>query len=201
MRDSLMPSRGTGSNKVVVFLLVGGTIVMAIALFFVLKQRSETGAKKPIAELKQEEKASHVPTMNLVAPKPPPTEEVEDAGAKSPTEPASSKSKKKRRERQGPGGKIDAKQVNSFINARFSQVKACYERRLKVNSFLEGKLDLNIGILASGKVNAISVNRDTVRDTQMLACVKNTILGWQFPKPEGGRVVIAKTFNFKKKVK
>ena len=34
---------------------------------------------------------------------------------------------------------------------------------------------------------------------EMLACVKTTIRAWEFPKPEGGKVIIAKTFNFKKK--
>jgi len=99
----------------------------------------------------------------------------------------------------GRSGTIDAGQVNRFINARFAQVKSCYERRLKNNPLLEGKLDLNINISTKGKVRAITVNRDTVGDSEMLKCVRQTINRWSFPKPTGGSVVIGKTFNFKKK--
>ena len=86
------------------------------------------------------------------------------------------------------------------VHVRFGQVRACYERRLKVDSTLEGTLDLNISIASSGKVTAVTVNRNTVRDAEMLSCVRRTIRGWDFPKPEWGRVVIAKTFRFKKKM-
>lgn len=96
-------------------------------------------------------------------------------------------------------GKIDARAVNSFINSRFQQVRTCYEMRLKKNPLLEGNLDLNIGISTRGKVTSIGVNKDTLGDREVLSCVKKRIRSWTFPKPEGGRVVIAKSFKFKKK--
>ena len=33
-----------------------------------------------------------------------------------------------------------------------------------------------------------------------LVSIKGVIRGWQFPKPEGGKVIIAKQFTFKKKI-
>ena len=201
MRDSLMPTRRSGGNKTVIFLLIGGTVIMLVALVVVLVQRSEKPAPKPEEQPEKEEEV--VPSPSLVAVKPArPLHAVPEVATEAPTEEPDKKTGKKRRGRHGRlSGEIDTKEVNSFINANFSQVKACYERRLKINSFLEGKLDLNIGILESGKVNLVSVNRDTVKDEQMLSCVKSTIRSWVFPKPENGRVVIAKTFNFKKKDK
>ena len=68
-----------------------------------------------------------------------------------------------------------------------------------MNTLLEGKVDVNININERGRVNWITVNRDTVKDGEMLDCVKKTVRSWQFPEPEGGSVVVAKTFTFKKK--
>jgi hypothetical protein len=97
-------------------------------------------------------------------------------------------------------GTIDVKAVDRYINTRFGQVRQCYERRLKINPLLEGKVDLKIGINTKGKASSISVNKDTVRDPQMITCIKGVIRSWQLPKPEGGKVIVAKQFKFKKKL-
>ncbi|HUT79247.1 MAG TPA: AgmX/PglI C-terminal domain-containing protein, partial [Polyangia bacterium] len=102
----------------------------------------------------------------------------------------------------GSGGKqgtIDAAETNKFINAHFSQVRSCYERRLKNNPLLEGNLDLKIRLTPKGRVGSIAVNSDTVRDGEMLDCVMRTIRGWQFPAPVDGWVLFDKSFKFQKK--
>lgn len=197
MRETNPPPSSSGGNKVVLLLLVGGTIILAVALVILFKKRTEPTPKdteppqiaqtvKPAAPLVVAQ-----PTRPILTPEEP------DGG----TESNETKSKTGRKRRSEKIGSIDPKEVNSFMNARFGQVKACYERRLKMNSLLEGKLDLNIDISPVGKVTAVTVNRDTLRDSQMLDCVKRAIRSWDFPKPKGGRVIIGKTFNFKKKMK
>jgi len=99
----------------------------------------------------------------------------------------------------GKQGTMDAAETNRFINANFSQVRVCYERRLKVNPLLEGSLDLKIRLTPKGSVGSVSVNSDTVRDGEMLECVLRTIRGWKFPAPEDGWVVFDKSFRFQKK--
>ena len=198
MKDSLIPDKGPGGNKTVLLLLVGGTVLMAAA-GLVIYLRTGTPAPPP----PEPEPEAPVAVRTLVTPdRPqnllvtPDTEKSTDTGADTAED---TEKKPRKRHGEGPMGTIDSKAVNSYINSHFSQVKACYERRLKVNSFLEGKLDLNIAISPSGKVAAVTVNSDSVRDAEMLSCVRTTIRSWEFPKPQGGRVVIAKTFNFKKK--
>ncbi len=195
MTDSLMPSARSGGNKGVILLLVGGFVLLGITgVVFFLKQ---TGADAPAPPPASIEPALAVPEPLIkqveekpLALMPPDSEPEEDTGEEE-------KPGRKAPERMGT---IDPKEVKTFMNAHFSEVKACYERRLKTNSMLEGKLDLNISVSSSGKVKAVTVNQNTVRDRDMLACVRRTIFGWRFPKPKGGHVVIAKTFNFKKKV-
>ncbi len=196
MRDTSPPPNRSGINKSIV-LLLGGGMIFLIAAGVILFTRRAAPPKPPPEPPKIAEKINVPAPLVVSQPTRPLLHKEPDAGPVETT--PKSQDNKKRRKRREKVGSIDTKQVNRYMNSHFSEVKACYERRLKVNSFLEGKLDLNIDVASTGKVTAISVNKDTVRDQQMLACVKRTIRRWQFPKPNGGRVIIGKTFNFKKK--
>jgi hypothetical protein len=188
MRFSEPPTTPSGSNKAVIILLIAGMLVLAAAGAVLYMRRSAPPPKaRPVPE------ALVAPAPLVIATPVKPLYRVADAG------PAEKKPKKRRARRPERIGTIDTTAVNKFMNGRFEQVRNCYERRLKSNSFLEGKLDLNIEISLTGKVTNIGVNRDTVKDREMLKCVKQTIRKWPFPQPQGGPVVIAKTFNFKKK--
>jgi hypothetical protein len=193
MPDTTPPEKNRGSNKIVLLLLGVGTVILVIALVILVKRRYEP-AQPPASP--QVENAMEEPVPLVIAQPTRPLAEIAepDAGNSDAQD-----DKKTRPYRSQKIGSIDPKQVSEFMNARFGQVKACYERRLKMNSFLEGKLDLNIDISSVGRVNAITVNDDTIGDSQMLDCVKRAIRSWEFPKPKGGRVIVGKTFNFKKK--
>ena len=201
MEDTKMPS-GPKSNKLIVFLLVGGSVMMAAAGVIILTQKS--AAPEPQEAPPKIEAPAMPKTLVISEPTRPPATSQDTETETPPPEETDSVPVKKTAKLQKASadpklGTIDPKKVTSFMNARFSQVKQCYEHRLKTKPFLEGKLDLNINISPSGKVTAITVNRDSVRDAEMLGCVKRTIQGWQFPEPDGGRVIIAKAYSFKKK--
>ena len=194
MGDSLMPSKDSGGNKMVILLLVGGAVLLIVAGVLVFRER----VAKP-ADIE-----APVQVTKLVAPQPTkPAIEPVDTGEAPETDedkaPEQKTKKRKPRKPSAPQSPIDAAKYNAFINSRFGQVRACYERRLKVNALLEGKVDVNISVNDRGRVNSITVNRDTVGDREMLTCVKKTVKSWEFPEPEGGGVVLAKTFMFKKK--
>jgi len=200
MRDTSPPPSRSGNSKLIIIFLIGGVVVLAAAGVVIFKKRASNEPPPPSPALAAAAVDVSAPLVASQPTRQPIVEEqdtaTEDEGDASKSEKNGKRSGKVRREKVGS---IDTKLVNTFMNARFGQVKACYERRLKKNSFLEGKLDLNIDVSSAGKVTRVSVNKDTVRDSEMLACVKRTIRGWKFPKPDGGRVIIGKTFNFKKK--
>ncbi len=200
MRDTIPPLNRTRGNKSIILLLISGIIILLAAGAILYKRRWEPEKPPPEPPPKVAEKLD-IPTPLVVSqPTRPIIKSKPDASVDDKKNTNKTSSKRKRRgQRSSKVGSINPREVNRFMNARFGQVKNCYERRLKLNSFLEGKLDLNIDVASSGKVVRVSVNKDTVRDPKMLACVKRTIRGWKFPKPEGGRVIIGKTFNFKKK--
>jgi outer membrane biosynthesis protein TonB len=199
MAESIPPGTEVGTKKVIVALLIGGTLIL-IAAGVVLYLRQSGQPTKQVEPTKQTEVAGA--PAPLVAP-------VDrrllsrhkDAGVNVAMEAKKANQPKTGRRSGAPGplGTINTKEVERFMNARFGQVKACYERRLKNNPLLEGKLDLQIGISSRGRVTSINVAENTLRDSEMVGCIKRTIRNWKFPKPDGGRVVVAKTFNFKKK--
>lgn len=192
MSNSGVPPQGQGGNKLVVFLLIGGVVILIVAGFVLLRRGEPDKGPEPPPVV---DTGIATPAPLVIEQPSRPLSPEPDAGSGD----TETQEKKSGRRRVDKIGTIDAKEVNSFINARFGQVKACYERRLKTNTFLEGKLDLNIGVSSQGKVTSVGVNNDTIRDAQMLSCVKQVIQDWDFPKPTGGRVTIAKTFSFKKK--
>jgi hypothetical protein len=200
MAHEQSPAGPQKSNKGVVLLLVGGALILVAAGAVYFLRGSEKPAPEPAPPEVEEVVAPAAPLVAVRESKPIAARDP-DGGSAVETEentplPADGAKRGGAAEKLGT---IDAKAVNTFINSNFGQVKACYERRLRNNPLLEGKVDLNIGVSTRGKVTSVVVNRDTVRDAEMLRCVKKVIRGWRFPKPEGGRVIIGKTFNFKKK--
>ena len=188
MQDSNRPSKSSGGSRGPLYIIVVGIVVLVAAGLVLYKKRSP--APNPTVEKNTviKEKAT-APPLVIVEPSKPSNGNGKNQHSGGPN----------RESKREPLGTIDVAAVNTFINVRFGQLRACYERRLKVDSSLKGTLDLNISIASTGKVNWVSVNRNTVRDSKMLSCVRRTIRSWDFPKPQGGRVIVAKTFHFKKK--
>ena len=191
---SLPPNR-SGGNKTVLVLLFGGVLILGIAAYVYVNRKPEP---QP-ASAKTVEPVYNAPRPLVVEPSRPIVDRAPDAGAGVLLAGEDEPHKAPKGGYQEKLGTVDVAAVNSYMNARFDQVRACYERRLKMNPLLEGDLDLNISIASTGKVTGIAVTSDTVRDGEMLDCVRRTIRGWPFPKPVGGRAVVAKNFKFKKK--
>ncbi|MGB5194057.1 MAG: AgmX/PglI C-terminal domain-containing protein [Polyangiales bacterium] len=97
-------------------------------------------------------------------------------------------------------GSIDTAQVRSFIKGPASkQVQNCYERGLKGNNLLQGSMDVELTIGASGSVRAVSVG-GTLQDRQVHSCVKRVARTWKLPKPTGGCVRINVPFQMTPKL-
>ncbi len=97
----------------------------------------------------------------------------------------------------GGTGDFDSKLVVAAIRQRQSAIKACYERRLRVNSALEGKVAVEFTIEQSGTISKASATENSTNDPELAACVVSTIRGMRFnPGPDGGSVVFAFPFVF-----
>jgi hypothetical protein len=81
------------------------------------------------------------------------------------------------------------------IRARMSAVRGCYERALRRNPQLGGKLTLRIAISPAGTVTAVDVDDETGGDSELGTCLRALLLRWRFAAP-GGALEISFPFVF-----
>lgn len=98
----------------------------------------------------------------------------------------------------GVDGGLDRHVIQATIAKYLSQVRACYEDRLRVNPGLAGTLAMDFEIGGSGRLNYSKVKSSSVGDPQVGSCVATKMMGWEFPKPRGGvNVKVAYPFNLR----
>jgi TonB family protein len=74
-------------------------------------------------------------------------------------------------------------------------VKGCYERALKRNPNLSGKIVLRWTITPSGTVQNVEAEND-IGDPEVANCIKQLVSRWRFPAPSGGSVDVSIPFVF-----
>lgn len=100
------------------------------------------------------------------------------------------------------GGKIErdstlkGSAVARVIRRGMRAVQACYQRALKRNPKLGGKVGIRLTISPVGKVTMVEIETNSV-DPQVGSCIKRVAKRWRFPPPEGGGVAeVAVPFVF-----
>lgn len=85
-------------------------------------------------------------------------------------------------------GSIDREAVRRVIRSILSQIKSCYERRLRNNSGLEGKVVIRFVIEEQGRVRRADTKSSTLNDRDVEACVAMRIREQRFPDPPAGTI-------------
>jgi len=93
-------------------------------------------------------------------------------------------------------GKLDKGKIASVVRRRIKSVQSCYERELKKNPDLAGKISMQFTIGSVGRVTAIKATVNTTGSASVANCIKQRISLWRFPKPEGGDVTVSYPFVF-----
>lgn len=83
-------------------------------------------------------------------------------------------------------GTLKASAVSRVLNRGMRALKSCYQRALKRNPKLTGKITVILTINATGKVSRVEIDTDTVGDGAVTACIKSYAKRWRFPPPEDG---------------
>jgi TonB family protein len=97
----------------------------------------------------------------------------------------------------GGSGDFDASLVVQMIKTRIGAIRACYERELKRNPTLAGKVTIQFTIEERGNVSGVKVADNTTGDAAVGQCVANAIQRFRFnPGPEGGNVTFSYPFVF-----
>lgn len=93
-------------------------------------------------------------------------------------------------------GKMDKTQLSAVFRAREGALRSCYERELKKNPSLGGKLTVKFTIGGAGRVTSASVTKHLDGSSAVGECVVSRIQTWKFPSPEGGDVTVSKSIVF-----
>ena len=93
-------------------------------------------------------------------------------------------------------GELDPGLIAKEVRARQGAIKACYERALKRNPTLTGKIVMHWTITAAGTVSGVDVEQDSLGDSEVGSCIKSLVARWRFPAPAGGSVDVSFPFVF-----
>jgi hypothetical protein len=93
-------------------------------------------------------------------------------------------------------GELDPAMVAKEVRSRLGAIKACYERALKRNPTLSGKVVIHWTITQAGTVSGVDVEQDTLGDAEVASCIKALVARWRFPAPAGGSVDVSFPFVF-----
>ncbi len=186
-------SSGAAKYAILGLLLFGGS---AALLVFALGGEEPPPSEPTPAPAAQPTK----PTPALSAPTFVVPDEEEDAGATDAAVPAPEPRKRPRARRpRGPcEGEVPAREAAKVVRKHRPQVRTCYERRLKVNNLLQGRLVLRLRVGRRGEVESVQVG-GSLRDREVAACVRKLARQWQFPKPKGGCALVEAPFNLRPK--
>ena len=87
-------------------------------------------------------------------------------------------------------GTIDREAVRRVIRSILSQIKSCYERQLRSNSSLEGKVIIEFEIIEQGRVRTAKTKSTTMNDATVESCVATRTKEARFPEPPAGTVAV-----------
>ncbi|MBI5537972.1 MAG: AgmX/PglI C-terminal domain-containing protein [Deltaproteobacteria bacterium] len=179
---SKLPSSGSSGTPYIIasVLLV---VVIVVVLWFKFR-KNEVQAPPPVVS------SAPVNTVQAPAFDLPPPPEIEagpdadtDAGGRRPTN-------------AGGGGLCaspcqgtDTPALSSAMRGAAGSSRGCYERALRTNSMLQGRLKVGVRVAANGTVCSASIVEDGMHSAEVSSCVLGLFRGRPFPAPAGGSCV------------
>ena len=92
--------------------------------------------------------------------------------------------------------RCDASSLAAAVRAQLGSVTACYERALRHDRTLAGKLVLRMHVSASGAISGADVEEDTLADPSVGECAIARANTWSFPRLDCGEVDVSYPFVF-----
>ena len=93
-------------------------------------------------------------------------------------------------------GAIAPAAARAALSSNNLQFRNCYERQLKKNNQLQGRVQLSMRVGRGGEVTAVQAG-GTLRDPAVLSCIRQTAQRIRFPAPQDGAcAVVAVPFEF-----
>ena len=176
-------SGGFIAAAVVMLLLMGGLIYWKLR-----------GGEEPKATAPPPPPPTAPATLEEPPPPPPPIVEEPDAGQKV----VKSVVKGKGGGATGCGGECSgpSPQLQSALRGKAGQSRGCYERALRQNNLLQGRLVLNVKIGSQGQVCNANIVQNGLGDPGVASCVVQMFRAGSFPAPGNGCAEANVPLNF-----
>ena len=82
-------------------------------------------------------------------------------------------------------GRLTQSMIRSVVNARKKSVSICYQRELKGNTSLGGKMEFLVTVQPTGAVSKATVRTSEFKGTALAHCIAEKIVAWRFPEFDG----------------
>lgn len=96
---------------------------------------------------------------------------------------------------EGGEGSLDASRVAAVLRRDIGGIRSCYERALRNNPTLSGRLTVRFTIGTSGRATSVSTS-GLSSAPEVGSCVASRVRALVFPTPDGGSVDFSFPFNF-----
>lgn len=95
----------------------------------------------------------------------------------------------------GGTGFLDTAEVNRIVKRGLGAIKGCYERALRRDPTLEGKVAVRFTVIGTGRVSRASTPQNELTP-EVGACITSAFQRFRFPPPDGGQAVFEYPFFF-----
>jgi hypothetical protein len=188
MSDSNHPPKSGAGGFIVAAVVM--LVAMGALIFWKLQDKGEP--TKPAALLPVVEEPP-APKLEAPPPPPPPLEKVEDAGkapvAKAPVRVAAGPC-------SGECTGTAPAALQGALRAKAGASRGCYERALRQNPMLKGRIMVGVRVGAQGQVCSAGIVSDTLGDPGVSSCVLGTFRSGSLPPPVGGCAEVQVPMNF-----
>jgi Ca-activated chloride channel family protein len=87
-------------------------------------------------------------------------------------------------------GRLPPEVIQRIVRQDFGRFRLCYERGLRANPALAGRVTTSFVIDRQGSVSTVADGGSDLPDREVVGCVVRSFSGLSFPQPEGGIVTV-----------
>lgn len=94
-------------------------------------------------------------------------------------------------------GELSKDEIQRVISSHVGEIQYCYEKQLRTNTGLAGRVVLEWTVTSSGSVSVVKIATSSLASNDATKCMMDKVKNWKFPKPRGsGSVTIVYPFVF-----
>lgn len=96
---------------------------------------------------------------------------------------------------QQPKGSLPKEEIRATVHRNIQDITDCYEGSLETHPNLTGDIMVKFIIATDGTVSMAAIAKTNLNLPVLEACIADAVKRWQFPKPEGGIVIVSYPFK------